>query len=107
MFTIIISTAGARIVTLAFDIAFIGAGSQLCLLLGIPSFYTSVFNGLIFLVLDELGKSKLEISNKSVSDKTMVGLNLVFGELEDLIICLNLVLNQSFLFKVIPNMGYT
>ena len=56
------------------------------------------FNGLAVLILYELGKSRLEISNESVSDKTIV---------EDLINGLDLVLNQSFLLKAIPHPGYT
>ena len=65
------------------------------------------FDGLAVLVPDELGKSGFKILDEGMSDKTLVSLQLVVGKLADLIMGLNVVLNQSFLFNVIPDLGYT
>ena len=59
MFTIVITTAGVRIVTMAVVIDVIRAGGKLCLLFGVPSFLISVFNGLAVLVLINLASPGL------------------------------------------------
>ena len=86
--------------------AITGTGGKIYLLFGIPGFSISVFDGLIGLVPDELGKSRLKFSNKSVSEKTSISPHLVVRKLADLIMGLSIVLNQYFLFKVIPHPGY-
>ena len=65
------------------------------------------FNSLAVLVPDELGKSRFWILDEGMSDKTLVSLHLVVGELADLIMGLNVVLKQSFLLKVTPHPHYT
>ena len=74
---------------------------------GIPSFSISVFDGLTVLVPDKLSKSVFKILDEGVSDKTLVGLHLVVRELLDLVMSLNIVLDGSLLFEVIPHPGYT
>ena len=92
-FVIVITTRGVIIVTLAVVIALFRAGGKLCLLFGVLSFSLRLYNGLAVLVLDELGKSRSEILNESMSEKTLVGLHFVVGELSDLIMGLSVVLN--------------
>ena len=84
---------GVRIVTLAVVFAIVGAGGKICLLFGVLSFLTSIFDGLAVLVLDELGKSGFKILDESMSEKTLVDLHLVVKKLTDLIMGFNIVLN--------------
>ena len=63
MIIITITFTGVRVVPLTFIIAIVRAGSKLCLLFDVMSFLISFFYGLTVLVLDELGKSWLEILN--------------------------------------------
>ena len=93
MFIIVVASARVEVITLAVIVAVISAGVELCLLFGILSFSISVFNGLTVLVPDKLSKSRFKILDEGMSDKTLVGLHLVVGELTDLIMGFNVILN--------------